>query len=226
MSEARIVRVVGALVEAAPLGGAALYELVRVGRLGLLGEVIRLEGERATIQVFEETGGLALEEPVAGTGETLAAELGPGLLGSIYDGIGRPLHALADRSGPFLAPGGSGRTLDPTTRWEFHAERRPGDAVAGGDVLGWVEERPGIRHRILVPPGMAGRIDELASGEFTVDNRIGALEGGAPLRSLPGSACWTSCSRSPRVARSPCRAGSAPARPSSSSRWRSSPRPT
>ena len=182
MSEARIVRVVGALVEVAPLGGAALYELVRVGRLGLLGEVIRLEGERATIQVFEETGGLALEEPVEGTGETLAAELGPGLLGSIYDGIGRPLTALAERSGPFLAPGGSGRTLDPAARWAFQAERRPGDAVAGGDVLGWVEERPGLRHRILVPPGMAGRIDELASGDFTVDDRIGALEGGVTLR--------------------------------------------
>jgi len=182
MSEARLVRVVGALAEAAPLGEAALYELVRVGRRGLLGEVIRLDGERATIQVFEETGGLALEEPVARTGETLAAELGPGLLGSIYDGIGRPLPALAERSGPFLAPGGAGRTLDPSSRWAFQAERRRGDEVAGGDVLGWVEERPGIRHRILVPPGAAGRIDELVSGEFTVDDPVGALEGGTPLR--------------------------------------------
>lgn len=182
MSEANIVRVVGALVEAAPLGETALYELVRVGRLGLLGEVIRLDGERATIQVFEETGGLALEEPVVRTGETLAAELGPGLLGSIYDGIGRPLPALAERSGPFLAPGGSGRTLDPFVRWTFQAERRPGEKVGGGDALGWVEERPGIRHRILLPPDMAGRIEELTSGDFTVDDAIGGLEDGAALR--------------------------------------------
>jgi V/A-type H+-transporting ATPase subunit A len=182
MSDPRVVRVVGALVEAAPLGEAALYELVRVGRAGLLGEVIRLDGERATIQVFEETGGVALEEPVSRTGETLAAELGPGLLGSIYDGIGRPLPALAAASGPFLAPGGAGRTLDPAVRWSFEAERGPGDPVSGGDVLGRVEERPGFRHSILVPPGLAGRIDALASGTFGVDEAIGALEGGVPLR--------------------------------------------
>jgi V/A-type H+-transporting ATPase subunit A len=182
MSDPCVVRVVGALVEAAPLGQAALYELVRVGRAGLLGEVIRLEGERATIQVFEETGGVALEEPVARTGETLAAELGPGLLGSIYDGIGRPLPALAAASGPFLAPGGAGRTLDPAVRWSFEAERGRGDTVSGGDVLGRVEERPGFRHSILVPPGLAGRIDALESGTFGVDEAIGALEGDVPLR--------------------------------------------
>ncbi|HEY7471553.1 MAG TPA: V-type ATP synthase subunit A [Gemmatimonadota bacterium] len=181
MSEARIVRVVGALVEAAPLGESALYELVHVGSRRLLGEVIRLDGERATIQVFEETGGIALEEPVERTGETLAAELGPGLLGSIYDGIGRPLTEMAARSGPFLAPGGAGRTLDPAVRWAFEAAMRPGDTVAGGDVIGWVEERPGLRHSILVPPGVAGRIESLATGSFTVDEAIGALEGGAPL---------------------------------------------
>jgi V/A-type H+-transporting ATPase subunit A len=179
---ARVVRVAGALAEARPMRDASLYELVRVGEAGLLGEVIRLSGDRATIQVFEETSGLAVDEPVEATGRTLTAELGPGLLGATLDGVGRPLEALADASGPFVDPGARAVSLDRGARWTFEAGLRPGTKVSGGDVLGEVEERPGFRHRVMVPPGVTGTLAELASGSFTVEEVLGRLEDGTPLR--------------------------------------------
>ena len=119
MSEARVTRVTGALVQAEPMRGSALYELVRVGALGLLGEVIRVDGDTATIQVYEETSGLALGEPVARTEGSLALELGPGLLGSVLDGVGRPLDRIGGGSGNAIAPGATAPTLDRARRWEF-----------------------------------------------------------------------------------------------------------
>lgn len=182
MSEAHIIRVAGAIVEASPMGDAGLYELVEVGERRLLGEVIRIEGEIATIQVFEETGGLGLHEPVRPTGGSLTTELGPGLLGSVLDGVGRPLHAVADRSGDFIAPGVSLPTLDPEDRWTFSSTVLPGTDVADGDVLGTVEESPGLIHRILVPPGTQGRVAKIESGAYTIAEPVGALEDGTPLR--------------------------------------------
>ncbi len=184
MSEPRIVRISGALAEARPMRGASLYELVRVGEEKLLAEVIRLDADVATIQVFEETSGLALGEPVESTGQTLLAELGPGLLGSTLDGVGRPLVRLAERSGAFLAPGGAGVTLDRSKRWTFEPARAAGDEVGPGDVLGEVEERPGLPHRILVPPGVTGRIGSIAAGDYGVEDAFGALDDGTPLRML------------------------------------------
>lgn len=182
--KARVVRVVGALAEARPLGGASLYELVRVGEAGLPGEVIRLQGDRATIQVFEETSGLALGEPVVRTGSSLTAELGPGLLGSILDGVGRPLARLVAEEGPFITPGISVPTLDRDLEWEFEPAAAPGDRVAGSDVLGWVEERPGFRHAILVPTGVEGTLAEIRGGRFGVEGSPASLEDGTPLRLL------------------------------------------
>ena len=176
-----IVRVSGALAEAAPLPGASLYELVRVGARGLLGEIIRVSGDRATIQVYEDTAGLQLGEPVAGTGQSLTIHLGPGLLGSVLDGVGRPLAALARQSGDFIAPGISAPTLDDTVRWNFTPLVAPGAKVAGGDVLGTVEERPGIMHRVLVPPGLAGTIRSIDRGTYSVSDPIGKLADGATL---------------------------------------------
>ncbi|MGD2046675.1 MAG: V-type ATP synthase subunit A [Gemmatimonadota bacterium] len=175
-------RVSGSLVEAAPMPGAALYELVRVGKRDLLGEIVRVDGEQATIQVYEDTSGLRVGEPVHATGRPLEAQLGPGLLGSVLDGVGRPLGDVAASSGLFVRPGTTASTLDASKRWTFQAQRGPGDVVRAGDVLGWVEERPGMRHLIAVPPGVEGTIASIGSGEFTVEDEIGALQDGTPLR--------------------------------------------
>lgn len=181
-TEARITRIAGAIAEAQPLGDVALYELVEVGEKRLLGEVIRLREDVATIQVFEETSGLALEEPVRRTGSSLMTRLGPGLLGSILDGIGRPLHGLADASGDFLAPGMTLPTLDPSARWSFSPTVERGATVRGGDVLGVIEERPGMMHHVLVPPGIGpGTLDEIRTGDFTVSDSIATLHDGTAL---------------------------------------------
>ena len=182
MSGPRIIRVSGALAEATGLRDASLYELVRVGTRGLLGEIIRLDGDRGTIQVYEDTTGLRVGESVVITGSALTVHLGPGLLGGILDGVGRPLPAVAEASGDFIQPGIAAATLDSTQRWHFDAERRVGDDVSGGDVLGTVLERPGIVHRVLMPPGAAGRIARLETGDFTVVDPIGELGDGTPLR--------------------------------------------
>ncbi|HSE28755.1 MAG TPA: V-type ATP synthase subunit A [Gemmatimonadales bacterium] len=176
----RVIRIAGALTEVAPLPGAALHEIVRVGERGLLGEVIRVRGDVATVQVFEDTTGLALEEPVAVTGAPLEVELGPGLLGSVLDGIGRPLERLAALQGDFLGAGAAAPTLDPARRWRFTPALEPGVMVGPGDVLGTVPDRNG-EHRILVPPGMSGRLAALTAGEFTIHDPIGRLEDGPPL---------------------------------------------
>ncbi len=182
MTDARIIRVAGAIAEASPLGNVALYELVKVGERKLLGEVIRLEGQVATIQVFEETSGLGLDEPVRPTGGSLMTELGPGLLGSILDGVGRPLHAIADGAGDFIAPGMSLPPLDRGARWAFSPTVSPGAEVVQGDVLGTVEECPGLMHQILVPPGTQGRVTRIEAGTYTIEEPIGVLEDGTPLR--------------------------------------------
>jgi V/A-type H+-transporting ATPase subunit A len=182
MTEPRITRVAGAIAEAEPLGDAALYELVEVGKKRLLGEVIRIDGDVATIQVFEETSGVGLEEPVRRTGSSLTTRLGPGLLGAILDGIGRPLEGLADRSGDFIAPGATLPTLDPEARWSFVPSIESGATLSSGDVLGTVEERPGLIHRVMVPPGMAGRVADIQQGTFTVSDTIATLDDGSPLR--------------------------------------------
>ncbi len=179
---ARVVRLHGALAEAEPLASAGLYELVRVGERALLGEVIRLRGARATVQVYEETAGLRLGEPVRATGAPLTAALGPGLLGSVLDGVGRPLRRLAERGGDFLAPGADAPTLDPERRWEVALDCRVGDEVGAGDLLATVQETPAIEHRVLVPPGVAGRITRLLPGPRTVDEPLVELAGGTVLR--------------------------------------------
>jgi len=182
MSEARIVRITGAIVEVRPLGGSALNELVRVGERALLGEVIRIRGDTATVQVYEETSGLTLGEPVCATGQPLTVELGPGLLGLVLDGVGRPLARLADSAGDFLSLGTAAPTLNPERRWTFEPLVGRGAPVSGGDVLGLVEESPGIEHRILTPPGVDSTVATIARGTYTVRDSFGALTDGTPLR--------------------------------------------
>jgi len=196
----RIVRVSGALAEGVGLGGTSLYELVRVGARGLLGEVIRLEGDRATIQIYEDTTGLRVGEPVSPSGSALTIELGPGLLGSVIDGVGRPLHAVAALSGDFIQPGVVAQTLDRTRKWRFTPGRASGEEVAGGDILGTVDERPGIVHHVMVPPRLSGRLTRLEAGEFTTADVIGELTGGVPLHL---SQAWPVRQPRPSAARTP-----------------------
>ena len=177
----RIIRAAGALVEAAPLRGVGLFEIVRVGPRKLLGEVIRLDGDVATIQVFEDTAGLALEDPVVATGAPLLAELGPGLLGSVLDGTGRPLEQLAASEGAFIGAGTAAPTLDKERRWPFLATAKAGDRVEPGNVLGTVEERPGLPHSIMAPPDCRGEIEWIESGDRTVEDVVCRLSGGREL---------------------------------------------
>ncbi len=183
-ARARVTRVAGALVEAAPLPSAALYELIRVGESGLAGEVIRTRGDTAVLQLFEDSSGLELGEPVERTGSTLAAELGPGLLGSVLDGVGRPLELVADETGPFIEPGIRAETLDRGRGWSFTPERSAGEEVAPGDVLGHVAETPEIPHRVLVPRGRGGTLAEIEGGEYAVDETLGRMEDGRELTLL------------------------------------------
>jgi V/A-type H+-transporting ATPase subunit A len=176
-----LIRISGALAEAEPLASASLYELARVGERGLLGEVIRIAGERATVQVYEETSGLQVGEPLTLTGQSLTVELGPGLLGSVLDGVGRPLARVATTFGDFIHAGTAAVTLDPAARWAFTPLARVGAAVHGGDVLGTVEERAGFLHRVLVPPGISGTLAAITAGSFGVDDPVARLEDGTAL---------------------------------------------
>ena len=178
--ECLVQRISGALVEAAPLADAALYELVRVGPLLLMGEVVRVNGDRVTIQVYEETTGLQVGDPVARTGLGLSLELGPGLLGSVLDGVGRPLAELARQSGDFVRPGAQAATLDAGRDWTFVARVATGDAVRPGDVLGTVREC-GLAHAIMVPPGVEGRVARIASGPCRSTDAVVTLEDGRTI---------------------------------------------
>lgn len=178
---ATITRVAGSLVEASPLR-ASLYELAAVGDRRMLGEIIRQHGDVATLQVYEDTNGLTTGEPVEALGTTLSAQLGPGLLGSVLDGIGRPLARVAELTGDFIAPGTGADTLDATAKWTFTTTCAAGASVAPGDVLGTIEERSRMTHRVLVPAGVSGTIASIASGEFTIADVVCTLVDGTPIR--------------------------------------------
>lgn len=174
--EGKIVRVAGPLVVAKGLPNVKMYEMVRVGNLELFGEVIGLDNDLVYIQVYEETQGIGPGEPVYALGEPLSVELGPGIISQIYDGIQRPLNRLAEVSGDFLSRGLSFPALDREKKWNFEARVKPGDYVEGGDVLGIVQETSALEHRILVPPYLKGKILEIKSGTYTVEEVIGVLE--------------------------------------------------
>ncbi|HTJ47269.1 MAG TPA: V-type ATP synthase subunit A [Kofleriaceae bacterium] len=173
-----LTRITGTLAEARPLRDAALYELVRVGARGLLGEIIRFRGDTATLQIYEDTTGLTVGAPVTPTGASLAATLGPGLLGSVLDGVGRPLAQLP---GDFIAAGATAPTLDPDRRWTFTPSRARGDRVEPGDVVGTVREHARFEHRVLVPPGVRGTIASIDPGDAKIDDPIAILEDGTAI---------------------------------------------
>ncbi|HSE15285.1 MAG TPA: hypothetical protein VLB08_06795, partial [Candidatus Deferrimicrobium sp.] len=171
-----IIRVSGPTVVAKGMAGARIHNRVLVGGNHLPGEVIRLEADQATIQVYEDTTGLGLGEGVADVGKPLLAELGPGLLGSVYDGVQRPLHAIRAKSGDFIGRGCSAPPLDREKRWEFRPVAREGDVVGPGDVLGVVSETPRVDHLVMVPPGSGGTIRRILAGAFSVLEPVAFLE--------------------------------------------------
>jgi len=171
-----VTRIAGPVVAAIGLEDVRLYDVMHVGELGLIGEVIRLSGSLATIQVYEDTSGLKVGEPVISTGAPLVAELGPGLLGRVYDGLQRPLEDLAATTGHFLERGVAASPLPLDRRWPFLPCVTLEQRVGPGDVLGSVQESQTIEHRLLVPPGVSGRVIGVRAGEFTVQEPVVTLE--------------------------------------------------
>jgi len=179
-----IIKISGPTVVARGMEQTRMFNRVAVGRMGLLGEVIRVRRDEATIQVYEETTGLALGEEVSDAGEPLLAELGPGLLGSIFDGVQRPLNVLAAEHGDWIARGLNLPALPRERQWAFIPVIRPGTTVAGGACLGVVQETEKIQHRVLVPPGVSGTVLEIREGAFTITETIARLDGDRPLTML------------------------------------------
>ena len=172
----RIVRVSGPLVVAEGLDNPIMYGVVKVGRLGLFGEIISLGADTVSIQVYEQTEGVGPGEPVEATGDQLSVELGPGLMSQIYDGIQRPLDVIAAGHGSFIARGIEEPAIDYERRWEFTAVAQSGSEVVGGTRLGFVQETEIVKHWVMVPPGLRGTVTNLSSGTYTVTERIGELE--------------------------------------------------
>ena len=171
----KTVKVSGPLIIAEGMADAKMYDVVRVSKLGLIGEIIEMRGDRASVQVYEETSGLGPGEEVVSTGEPLSAELGPGLLTGIFDGIQRPLTTLFFKSGNRISRGVSVNSLDRERKWHFVPAVKAGDVVEEGDILGTVQETEIVSHRILVPNGMHGKVTSIEEGEFTVTDTVCVL---------------------------------------------------
>jgi len=175
-SKGIIRKVAGPLVIAEGMRNANMFDMVRVAESRLIGEIIEIHGDRASIQVYEETSGLGPGEPVESMGMPMNVELGPGLLGSIYDGIQRPLEEVKKISGLRLKRGIEVASLNREKKWEFQSAKAIGDKVEGGDVLGAVQETGIISHRIMVPPNISGTLSSIESGKFTVDETVAVIE--------------------------------------------------
>ncbi len=190
----RIIRIAGPLVVAEGMRGAQMYEMVEVGEERLVGEINRIVGDRAYIQVYESTSGLRPGEPVYGTGAPLSVELGPGLIGQIYDGIQRPLSVIREKTGSiFIRRGVKVPALDRNRKWHFkpNPELKPGDKVGPGDVLGTVQETPLIEHKIMVPPDVSGVLEWLAAeGDYTVEDTIAVVVSAGVKRELKMMQKW------------------------------------
>ena len=174
--EGRIEKVSGPLVVASGMAGCRMYDVVRVGDKGVIGEIIELRGDTASIQVYEETSGVGPGEKVVSTGVPLSVELGPGLMGAIFDGIQRPLNVIQEMAGSYIERGLEVPGLDREKKWHFVPRVKVGDAVRAGDVLGVVQETPVVEHRVMVPPDIAeAQVVHIAEGYFTVTEGICTL---------------------------------------------------
>ncbi len=173
----KIVKVSGPLIVAENMADVKMYDVVKVSKEGLVGEVIELRGDKASIQVYEETGGLGVGEEVVSTGMPLSVELAPGLIEGIYDGIQRPLEKLATVSGDRIGRGVSVNAVDHEKKWLFCPTAKVGQKVSAGDELGYVDETPVVRHKIMVPYGVEGVVTEINGGKFNVTETVAVLDG-------------------------------------------------
>ena len=174
-----IEKISGPLVVAKGMTGASMFDVVRIGTLGLVGEIIELKGDTASIQAYEETSGLMPGEPVVDTGEALSVELGPGLIEQFYDGVQRPLQLIEEAAkSPYISRGISVPAIDRSKKWSFEPRVANGDHVVAGDVLGVVQETVLVEHRILVPVGIQGTVENISAGDFTVEDVIAVIRDG------------------------------------------------
>jgi len=172
----RIVRISGPLVVAVDLQGTKMHEVVRVGEQRLFGEVIEIRGAELAIQVYEETDGLGPGDPVVPTRTPLSVELGPGMIGTIFDGVQRPLERIMAESGDFITRGVDIPALDREKTWRFVPDVQAGDAVVPGDVIGHVQETEAIVHKIMVPAGISGRVGSIEEKEATIEETVAVIE--------------------------------------------------
>jgi len=172
----KIIKVSGPLVVAEGMDEANVYDVVLVSENRLIGEIIEMRGDRASIQVYEETTGIGPGEPVYTTGSPLSIELGPGLIEMMFDGIQRPLAVLRDQEGDFLLKGAEVKSLDREKVWEFVPTAEVGDEVSPGSIIGTVQENPVFLHKIMIPPGVSGKLKSIDSGHFTVTEDIAVVE--------------------------------------------------
>jgi len=179
----QIYRISGPVVTAIGIK-AAMFDVVRVGHEGLMGEVIELHGDKCVIQVYEETSGIRPGEPVINTGETLSVALGPGLLTQIYDGIQRPLEALEEKMGVFITRGVDADGIVMDKKWTFNPTVKAGDSVEAGTVIGTVQETETIEHRVMVPPNKGGTIKDIKQGDFNVTETVCTLDDGTELQMM------------------------------------------
>ncbi len=185
-----IYRISGPVVSVDGLDNPKMYDVVGVGDAALVGEIIKLEGGRAIVQVYEDTSGLRPGEKVVNTGAQLSVELGPGLMGSIYDGIQRPLDKIKAMAGDFIARGVTADPLDTKKKWSFKPTVKNGAEVKGGDIIGEVEETSLIKHKVLVPPGVAGKISGLEDGAFTVRDAIAEVKASSGTAKIRLAQAW------------------------------------
>ncbi len=178
MNTGKILKVSGPLVVAEGMSDANMFDVVRVGEKKLIGEIIEMKGDRASIQVYEETSGLKPGEEVVSTGEPLSVELGPGLIESMFDGIQRPLEGIAKIAGDFIARGVSIPALDRKKKWHFKPVKKIGDRVVPGDIIGIVKETVIVEHRIMLPFGIEGELEEINEGDFTITDVVAKVRKG------------------------------------------------
>lgn len=176
MSKGTILKVSGPLVVAQNMRDANMFDVVRVSEHRLIGEIIEMHGDKASIQVYEDTSGLGTGEPVESTNEPLSVELGPGLISGIFDGIQRPLEEIMKKIGNSLSRGIEVPSLPRDKKWHFNVTAKVGDKVSAGDELGFVQETDIVRHKIMVPVGVVGTVKSLKEGDYTVDEKIGTIE--------------------------------------------------
>ena len=188
--EGRIVKVSGPLIVAENMADVKVYDVVKVGEDELIGEVIELRRDRASIQVYEETSGLGVGDKVVSTGEPLSVELAPGIIGGIYDGIQRPLETIVEKYGDRITRGLRVNKIDREKLWNFVPTKKVGDYVEAGDPIGYVKETAIVEHKILVPYGVKGRIESIEAGEFTVTQTIATVKTDNGVKDLTMLTRW------------------------------------